>query len=309
MKKLTITNKPSFIFASITLLLCIPSVLILWLVVTFTNTNNFINAVAPVAKNQNVQKYASETVTNSIVNNVNVDDLTTTLIGSTPFKIINPQWIKVMIQPVVQNGVNQIISSNQFYEVLVRSLTLVHKTTMHELNIHSSGLILNFHPLVVSTVAELNKMGLGKITDSLNVSQNTGIIKFDNSRLDKLRHNYQQTILIAKVIIILPIITLIVAVYLSRTRLKTFSNIYLYSSVLLFILLLAVLCIPSFVSTSNPDQAAAIRASITIITHSLVVNTAILAVLLLTIGALIKKYETQVDALFSNLVSKIRKNK
>jgi hypothetical protein len=63
------------------------------------------------------------------------------------------------------------------------------------------------------------------------------------------------------------------------------------------------------VSTSNPDQAAAIRASITIITHSLVVNTAILAVLLLTIGALIKKYETQVDALFSNLVSKIRKNK
>ena len=309
MKKITIANKPSFIFTLITLLLCIPSVLILWLVLTFTNTNNFIDAVAPVAKNQNVQKYASETVTNSIVNNVNVDDLTATLTDSSPFNIISPQWVKVIVQPVVQNGVNQIISSNQFYNVLVKSLTIVHETAIHELNVHSSGLTLNFHPLVVSTIAELNKTGIAKITDSLNVSPNTGIIKFDTSKLDNLRHNYQQTLLIAKVIIILPIITLLIAVYLSRTRLKTFSNIYLYSSVLLFMLLLAVLYVPSFVSTSNPDQTAAIKGSITIITHSLVVNTALLAMLLLVIGAVVKRYEAQVGTLLSNLASKLRKNK
>jgi hypothetical protein len=74
-------------------------------------------------------------------------------------------------------------------------------------------------------------------------------------------------------------------------------------------LLISVLCVPSFVSTSNPDQTAAIKGSITIITHSLVVNTALLAMLLLVIGAVVKRYEAQVGTLLSNLASKLRKNK
>ena len=307
MKKITITNKPSFIFAFITFLLGVPCIILLWLLLTFTNTSNFVKTVAPIARNPNVQKYASETAANTIINNVSVSNLTTALSGNSEFSTINPQWIKVIVQPVIQNGVNQLISSNQFYNVFVKSLTFVHKATIKELNVHSSGLTLNFHPLVVSAVTELNKTSISEVTDSLNVSSKTGVIKFNTSKLDNLRHNYQQLVFVSKLIIILPILTLVIAVFLSKRKSKTFGNIYIYSSILLLVFVVAIHSAPSFVSTSNLDQTAAIRSAISIITHSLMEDTAILAILLLIIGLGVRRYEKQISSLLHGLSMKLKK--
>lgn len=309
MKKNTITNKPSFAFSFITYLLAIPCVVLLWLFLTFTNTNNFVKTIAPISRNPNVQKYISETAANRIINNVTLTDLTTALSGNSEFSAINPQWIKIIVQPVIENGVNQIISSNQFYDVFVKSLTFVHKTTLKELNVHTSGLSLNFHPLVISAVTALNNTSISKVTNSLNVTPSTGIIKFNTSKLDKLRQNYQHSVFIAKVVIILPIVTFIISIILSKRRIRTFSNTYIYSSILLFIFIVALLFAPYFVNTANLDQTAAIRSVISNITHSLIMDTTALAVVLLVAGIGIRRYEKQIGSLLSSLYLKLNKTK
>ena len=309
MKKITITNKPSFVFSFITYLLAIPCVVLLWLFLTFTNTNNFVKTIAPISRNPNVQKYISETAANRIINNVTLTDLTTALSGNSEFSAINPQWIKIIVQPVIENGVNQIISSNQFYDVFVKSLTFVHKTTLKELNVHTSGLSLNFHPLVISAVTALNNTSISKVTNSLNVTPSTGIIKFNTSKLDKLRQNYQHSVFIAKVVIILPIVTFIISIILSKRRIRTFSNTYIYSSILLFIFIVALLFAPYFVNTANLDQTAAIRSVISNITHSLIMDTTALAVVLLVAGIGIRRYEKQIGSLLSSLYLKLNKTK
>ncbi len=309
MKKITITNKPSFAFSFITYLLAIPCVVLLWLFLTFTNTNNFVKTIAPISRNPNVQKYISETAANRIINNVTLTDLTTALSGNSEFSAINPQWIKIIVQPVIENGVNQIISSNQFYDVFVKSLTFVHKTTLKELNVHTSGLSLNFHPLVISAVTALNNTSISKVTNSLNVTPSTGIIKFNTSKLDKLRQNYQHSVFIAKVVIILPIVTFIISIILSKRRIRTFSNTYIYSSILLFIFIVALLFAPYFVNTANLDQTAAIRSVISNITHSLIMDTTALAVVLLVAGIGIRRYEKQIGSLLSSLYLKLNKTK
>ena len=309
MKKITITNKPSFAFSFITYLLAIPCVVLLWLFLTFTNTNNFVKTIAPISRNPNVQKYISETAANRIINNVTLTDLTTALSGNSEFSAINPQWIKIIVQPVIENGVNQIISSNQFYDVFVKSLTFVHKTTLKELNVHTSGLSLNFHPLVISAVTALNNTSISKVTNSLNVTPSTGIIKFNTSKLDKLRQNYQHSVFIAKVVIILPIVTFIISIILSKRRIRTFSNTYIYSSILLFIFIVALLFAPYFVNTANIDQTAAIRSVISNITHSLIMDTTALAVVLLVAGIGIRRYEKQIGSLLSSLYLKLNKTK
>jgi hypothetical protein len=308
-KKITITNKPSFAFSFITYLLAIPCVILLWLFLTFTNTNNFVKTIAPISRNPNVQKYISETAANRIINNVTLTDLTTALSGNSEFSAINPQWIKIIVQPVIENGVNQIISSNQFYDVFVKSLTFVHKTTLKELNVHTSGLSLNFHPLVISAVTALNNTSISKVTNSLNVTPSTGIIKFNTSKLDKLRQNYQHSVFIAKVVIILPIVTFIISIILSKRRIRTFSNTYIYSSILLFIFIVALLFAPYFVNTANLDQTAAIRSVISNITHSLIMDTTALAVVLLVAGIGIRRYEKQIGSLLSSLYLKLNKTK
>lgn len=309
MKKITITNKPSFAFSFITYLLAIPCVVLLWLFLTFMNTNNFVKTIAPISRNPNVQKYISETAANRIINNVTLTDLTTALSGNSEFSAINPQWIKIIVQPVIENGVNQIISSNQFYDVFVKSLTFVHKTTLKELNVHTSGLSLNFHPLVISAVTALNNTSISKVTNSLNVTPSTGIIKFNTSKLDKLRQNYQHSVFIAKVVIILPIVTFIISIILSKRRIRTFSNTYIYSSILLFIFIVALLFAPYFVNTANLDQTAAIRSVISNITHSLIMDTTALAVVLLVAGIGIRRYEKQIGSLLSSLYLKLNKTK
>ena len=309
MKKITINNKPSFAFSFITYLLAIPCVVLLWLFLTFTNTNNFVKTIAPISRNPNVQKYISETAANRIINNVTLTDLTTALSGNSEFSAINPQWIKIIVQPVIENGVNQIISSNQFYDVFVKSLTFVHKTTLKELNVHTSGLSLNFHPLVISAVTALNNTSISKVTNSLNVTPSTGIIKFNTSKLDKLRQNYQHSVFIAKVVIILPIVTFIISIILSKRRIRTFSNTYIYSSILLFIFIVALLFAPYFVNTANLDQTAAIRSVISNITHSLIMDTTALAVVLLVAGIGIRRYEKQIGSLLSSLYLKLNKTK
>ena len=309
MKKITITNKPSFAFSFITYLLAIPCVVLLWLFLTFTNTNNFVKTIAPISRNPNVQKYISETAANRIINNVTLTDLTTALSGNSEFSAINPQWIKIIVQPVIENGVNQIISSNQFYDVFVKSLTFVHKTTLKELNVHTSGLSLNFHPLVISAVTALNNTSISKVTNSLNVTPSTGIIKFNTSKLDKLRQNYQHSVFIAKVVIILPIVTFIISIILSKRRIRAFSNTYIYSSILLFIFIVALLFAPYFVNTANLDQTAAIRSVISNITHSLIMDTTALAVVLLVAGIGIRRYEKQIGSLLSSLYLKLNKTK
>jgi len=308
-KKITITNKPSFAFSFITYLLAIPCVVLLWLFLTFTNTNNFVKTIAPISRNPNVQKYISETAANRIINNVTLTDLTTALSGNSEFSAINTQWIKIIVQPVIENGVNQIISSNQFYDVFVKSLTFVHKTTLKELNVHTSGLSLNFHPLVISAVTALNNTSISKVTNSLNVTPSTGIIKFNTSKLDKLRQNYQHSVFIAKVVIILPIVTFIISIILSKRRIRTFSNTYIYSSILLFIFIVALLFAPYFVNTANLDQTAAIRSVISNITHSLIMDTTALAVVLLVAGIGIRRYEKQIGSLLSSLYLKLNKTK
>jgi len=308
-KKITINNKPSFAFSFITYLLAIPCVVLLWLFLTFMNTNNFVKTIAPISRNPNVQKYISETAANRIINNVTLTDLTTALSGNSEFSAINPQWIKIIVQPVIENGVNQIISSNQFYDVFVKSLTFVHKTTLKELNVHTSGLSLNFHPLVISAVTALNNTSISKVTNSLNVTPSTGIIKFNTSKLDKLRQNYQHSVFIAKVVIILPIVTFIISIILSKRRIRTFSNTYIYSSILLFIFIVALLFAPYFVNTANLDQTAAIRSVISNITHSLIMDTTALAVVLLVAGIGIRRYEKQIGSLLSSLYLKLNKTK
>jgi len=308
-KKITITNKPSFAFSFITYLLAIPCVVLLWLFLTFMNTNNFVKTIAPISRNPNVQKYISETAANRIINNVTLTDLTTALSGNSEFSAINTQWIKIIVQPVIENGVNQIISSNQFYDVFVKSLTFVHKTTLKELNVHTSGLSLNFHPLVISAVTALNNTSISKVTNSLNVTPSTGIIKFNTSKLDKLRQNYQHSVFIAKVVIILPIVTFIISIILSKRRIRTFSNTYIYSSILLFIFIVALLFAPYFVNTANLDQTAAIRSVISNITHSLIMDTTALAVVLLVAGIGIRRYEKQIGSLLSSLYLKLNKTK
>ncbi len=273
------------------------------------NTNNFVKTIAPISRNPNVQKYISETAANRIINNVTLTDLTTALSGNSEFSAINPQWIKIIVQPVIENGVNQIISSNQFYDVFVKSLTFVHKTTLKELNVHTSGLSLNFHPLVISAVTALNNTSISKVTNSLNVTPSTGIIKFNTSKLDKLRQNYQHSVFIAKVVIILPIVTFIISIILSKRRIRTFSNTYIYSSILLFIFIVALLFAPYFVNTANLDQTAAIRSVISNITHSLIMDTTALAVVLLVAGIGIRRYEKQIGSLLSSLYLKLNKTK
>jgi len=273
------------------------------------NTNNFVKTIAPISRNPNVQKYISETAANRIINNVTLTDLTTALSGNSEFSAINTQWIKIIVQPVIENGVNQIISSNQFYDVFVKSLTFVHKTTLKELNVHTSGLSLNFHPLVISAVTALNNTSISKVTNSLNVTPSTGIIKFNTSKLDKLRQNYQHSVFIAKVVIILPIVTFIISIILSKRRIRTFSNTYIYSSILLFIFIVALLFAPYFVNTANLDQTAAIRSVISNITHSLIMDTTALAVVLLVAGIGIRRYEKQIGSLLSSLYLKLNKTK
>jgi hypothetical protein len=63
------------------------------------------------------------------------------------------------------------------------------------------------------------------------------------------------------------------------------------------------------VNTANLDQTAAIRSVISNITHSLIMDTTALAVVLLVAGIGIRRYEKQIGSLLSSLYLKLNKTK
>jgi hypothetical protein len=272
------------LFGIIALLLILTSILVIWLNRTLTNTSTYVSTVAPLATNPAIQNYITEKVTDQLIQSSPLQSLETSLL--TPLQITGQQQAQIdsQLQPLISNSVRQVISSPKFAAIWRTTNQNTHQQLIQQLNSGARQLTLNFHPLIISVINQLNTTKLASVSIYItgnSVSANVGIITFKGGGIVKFHRFYtifkEGTIAIVVVTIIMATLCVVISVH----HLKTLRRIVTGTGIIALLIALS-LRLPSFIvgksNTSDQLQQKAVMAILSTLLHNLELACLIIAI-------------------------------
>jgi hypothetical protein len=273
--------------------LIMSSVTVIWLNRTLTDTNTYVKTVSPLISKPAIQNFITVKATDQIINNTPVHDVASSLLP--PALANNSQTIgqlKLLLRPVIQNAVLQIVKSPSFAALWTQTNRIAHTQLVNQLNNNNGELQLNLSPTVNAVITQIKTTQLSPIADKIAVSSNTGKLDIKSSGIRRAHHYYELFKAGTWAIVGATIIFLVISVWLSVNHLKTTRRILVGVGVLALLQAL-ILEAPVFISISSVDPVTegAAKAFAEAIFHNLQLASLIVGILCILLAICSKIYE------------------
>jgi hypothetical protein len=230
-----------------------------------------------------IQDFVAARATDAILENAPTVDVATTLLGEPATRGKNFDELTVLVRPVIEDSIKQIMASASFAKLWHDTNQAAHSILLQQISAGSPTLSLDLTPAVAEAIAELKTTKLSVISDKIEIKPDTGKITLKGGAIDKAHQYYKlfQTGTVALVLLTLLFIGLAITISVHHT--KTIRRI-LVGTGILSLVLAASLQLPSMLRLANED--AATQAAAGAITHVLFHNLQ-LAALILGIACLV----------------------
>jgi hypothetical protein len=273
----------------IALVLIFASILVVWLNQTLTNTQLFVQTLAPLAKQQDVQNFIATKATDALINDAPTKDLAGALmpdkaktIATTPDDQLKPQ-----LQSTIHQDMLPIVQSPVFASLWRQTLTSAHAQFLTQLNSNSPTITLDLRPAINGTIDLLRTTNLHTISDKIELKNDSGIVTLKGDKLPKIRQYYhwfqEGTLGIAT----LTLLAAGLCIALSVHHIRTLRRILLGTGIIALVIAAALRASSFIPVSSDPLQRKAAIAIITTLFHNLQLGCLILGgvCIVLSIGS------------------------
>jgi hypothetical protein len=281
-------------FGILALALVLASLLVVWANRTLTDTNTYVDAVAPLTSQPAIQEYVSTKVTEQLLQAAPVQVLAAGLIPSEPVAGKTNQQLTAEITPVIHDSVQHVISS-PYFSALWRSTNQVdHAQFIQQLGSKSPTVTLDLTPFVIGVVDQFKTTKLSPIGDQIIVKPGSAELNLKGSQVDKLRTYYNTFKTSTLLIVVMTLFSICLCIVISVHHNKTLRRILLGTGIL-SLLVAGLIKLPSLLKPTgqNAITQRAIAAVVTTLLHNLQVACLAIGVICLLCALIIKIYSMQ----------------
>ncbi len=276
------------VFGMIALLLIFVSTVVVWLNRTITNTGSYVTTVAPLVAQPDIQDFIAQKASQQIIDNAPTQDLANTLLTPADMAGQKTDQLKLLLQPVVQASVGQVIRSPQFAALWDNTNRSAHQQLIEQLKNGSSQISLDLSPVVSGVISQLKNTQLAPITNKISIKPDAGKLNLKGSGIDKAHTYYTWFQKGTLAIVVAALAASALCVLISVHHIKTMRRIVLGTGIIALVIALA-LQVPSFIalSGSNLIQQKATVALVHILFRRLQIASLVLGVgcVVLVIGS------------------------
>lgn len=279
-KRHAIRTAFSSFFGFIAVGLIITSVLAIWLDATLTNTNQYVNTVAPLVENPDVQNFVVDQTTDALLkgSDAPVRDVAGQLLGTSQDANKTDDQLKAEVTPLVKDQLLQVVSSPAFATLWADTNRQLHSSLIEQLKSNSDNFTLNLQPLITGVIAQLGTTKLAFVQDKLQLKPDSGQISVKGKQLDTVRKVYGYFQDAVWLIVLLTLLSIVLCVWLSVHHVKTARRVALATGIYAAVLAL-MLSASSLIKLGGQtaDQQKLAAALVNGITHDLRLSLIILA--------------------------------
>lgn len=268
------------ILGSLAAALIVLSIVVLWLGRTLTDTNAYVDTVAPLVTDGDVQSFAVDKVSKVLLDSdvAALQGIASELLGPEQIQGKTIDELREAVRPKVEGTLNTVVASSHFANLWEDTNRVAHETLIQQLNSDSNTVTLDFQPLIDGVIVQLDGTDLGFVKDKIDIQPGTSLVTIESDKFENLRNAYNK---IKQAILLLVLLTTgmtISAIAISVHHVKTLRRVAFSTGI--FAGLIAIgLSATSLIQFSGPDadQQKLILAIINSVTHSLRVTLFVLA--------------------------------
>lgn len=275
------------IFGIVAMFLILASILVVWLNRTLLDTTTYVNTVAPVVTQIDVQNFVADKATEQLVNNAPTHDVAEQLLSANQITGKTDDQLRAELQPVIRASILQVVQSASFVDLWKTTNQTTHSELIQQLNSGSSEISLNLTPAVAGVIDQIRTTKLSPIADKIVDGPPSIKVDLKGSTVDTIIHYYNLYKKLYLLLLVVTLLAIVLCVVTSVHHIKTLRRI-IFGTGILSLVLAILLSAPRFIAPKldDPQQKAALAVA-TVLLHNLWLTTIILAVvcLLISIGS------------------------
>ena len=210
----------AFLLASLAIFFASLAILSHWTEKTLTDTDNFNAVVGPLAKNPEIQKFASQKLSQTITEQVSSAELAQSLLGSVPPNV-DSAAIKAQVNQKLETEINKIITSEKFSELWSDATSSAHRQAIGLMSSPDDQpvTVISYRESLDRLLAILKTSELKQLGD-IDLEQGSGEIKVKSENIKELKQNYQRLTSIDTTALILALLFGGLAILTANKRVK-----------------------------------------------------------------------------------------
>ena len=275
-------------FGVVAMVLILASILVVWLNRTLLDTNTYVNTVAPLANQVDVQTFLANKATDQLLANAPTQDLAKQLLPASEVTGRNDVQLLSALRPVLNANFLKLLSSSDFAALWKSTNRNAHEQLLSQLNSGGSEISLDLSPAVNSLLVQIKTTQLAPISDKIKLDPASAKVDLKGSSVDKVYHYYRLFKQFSLVLVAATLLAILLCAGISVQHGKTLRRIVISTGVLSLLLAFA-LETPTFIAPSLTDAASRATAAIAeVLLHNLQVAMVILATLCFLIAIVSK---------------------
>ena len=237
-------------FGFIAVILIFASLLTIWLNRTLTDTNTYVNTVAPLAVRPEVINFTADKITSALVENTPIDEAAPKLLKPEEIAGLSDTQLNQKLRSVINDSAKKALTNPEFANLWVATNQTIHSKFVNQLKSDNQSLTIDFSPTINGATKLLAGTQLQPISDKLLIEDGKAVVNLDGGSFEQTRKFYKlfQTFSIA--VIIVALIFLGLSIWISTHHLKTLRRILISAGVVLLIFA-GLLQTPSLISADN----------------------------------------------------------
>ena len=264
----------------IALFLIFASILVVWLNQTLTNQQVFVQTLAPLAGQADVQNFIAAKATETLVSNAPTRDLAAAILPDKAkiLAAVPDDQLKSQLRTIVNQDMLPIIQSQAFASLWKQTLASAHAQFLAQLNSDSPTITLDLRPAVNGALELLQTSSLHTISDKLQLKNDSGVIMLKGGMLPKIRQYYRWFQEATLGVVAVTLLAAGACIGLSVHHDRTLRRILLGTGIIALIIAAALRASSFIPMSSDPQQRKAAIAIINMLFHNLQFGCLILGV-------------------------------
>lgn len=251
------------IFGILALSLILFSILIVWLNRTLTDTDTYMDAVAPLVVKPEIQNFVSQKASEAILKNGNPTDLASKLLPREQMIGKTPEQVGEQLKTVVDSSVLQVVASPTFARLWEDTNRSAHTSLTQQIKSGTGELTLDLSPVIVGVTNELKATQLSPIADNIELNPENAKLNLQGGGIDKAHDYYDFFQKGTLAIIAATVVAVALAVLISTHHVKTLRRIVFGTGVMAAGLALLIHT-PSLVKFNDTKDSVEQKAAVAI---------------------------------------------
>lgn len=243
------------LFGFLAVSLIIFSILAVWLNRTITDTETYVDTVAPLITKPEIQNFIADKATDTLIENAPIEEISKELLGQTALAGQSPEELKILVKPTIKKEILQVLARPAFAEFWSNTNESVHSQLITQIKSGSDTVILDFQPVIKESLVQLSGTRISFATDKIELKPDAGKLELKDSGIIKANDYYQKIQRAIVLLVVVAAISLALCIWISVHHMKTVRRVFAATG-LFGLILLIMLQAPSFISVSNADTVS-----------------------------------------------------